>query len=95
MPLAQLVQQPAAAVVPAAKREARRPRAPQQQDVCSLLVRVLLRLFRGEVLSLETVKAAWRELSFSFVFEVMAPKLAAGLGPRSPTCTAARGLPQP
>lgn len=70
MPLAQLVQQPAAAAAPLAKRPPRRHRAPQQQDVCSLLVRVLLRLSRGEQLTLETVKAAWRELSFSFVFEV-------------------------
>ncbi|KAI3425156.1 hypothetical protein D9Q98_008927 [Chlorella vulgaris] len=68
MPLLQLVQQPAAGAA-AVGRPAKQLRAPQQQDVCSLLVRVLLRVARGQALNLETVKCAWRELSFSHVFQ--------------------------
>lgn len=67
MPLAQLVQAAAASGRPP-KRP--RQRAPQQQDVCTLLVHVLLRVQQGRPLCLETVKATWRELAFSHVFEV-------------------------
>ena len=60
---------PAAANGAASKWRARR-RAPQLQDVCTLLVRVVLRVLQGQQLTLDTVKAAWRELGFSHVFEV-------------------------
>jgi hypothetical protein len=70
MPLAELVQAGAAPPGSAAKRDAKPPRAVQQQDVCTLLARVLLRVTQGQSLTLDTVKAAWRELSFSHVFEV-------------------------
>lgn len=71
MPLAQLVQGGGAAAA-ASGRPPKRPRqrAPQQQDVCTLLVHVLLRVQQGQPLCLETVKATWRELAFSHVFEV-------------------------
>ena len=82
MPLAELVLAPAGAAPPgsAAKRDAKPPRAVQRQDVCSLLVRVLLRVAQGEALTLGTVKAAWRELSFSHVFEVGAARPCWGAG---------------
>ena len=64
----------AATVATAATAGASKPhparRAPQLQDVCTLLVRVLLRLNQGERLTLGTVKAVWRELGFSHIFEV-------------------------
>lgn len=68
MPLAELVQGGGGGG--GGGKQAKPPRAPQQQDICSLLVRVLLRVTEGQPLTLETVKAAWRELSFSHVFEV-------------------------
>lgn len=70
MPLFELLQPSAGG---SAGGPARRPQiesAPQAQDVCTLLVQVLLRVQQGQPLSLETVKAAWRELAFSHVFEV-------------------------
>jgi len=79
MPLGQLLKPPAvgggsasAATAAAAKKEAppSGPRAPQQQDVCTLLLRVMLRVLHGQELTLDTVKAAWRELGFSHIFEV-------------------------
>lgn len=72
MPLAQLVQGGAAAAAASGGRPPKRPRqrAPQQQDVCTLLVHVLLGVQQGQPLCLETVKAAWRALTFSHVFEV-------------------------
>ncbi len=71
MPLAQLVQGGAAAAASGARPpKPPRQRAPQQQDVCTLLVHVLLRVQQGQPLCLDTVKATWRELTFSHVFEV-------------------------
>lgn len=43
---------------------------PETQDVCTLLVHTLLRVQQGQPLRLDTVKAAWRDLAFSHVFEV-------------------------
>lgn len=70
MPLAQLVQGGAAAASGAKPPKKPRQRAPQQQDVCTLLAHVLLRVQQGQPLCLDTVKAAWRHLTFSHVFEV-------------------------
>jgi hypothetical protein len=73
MPLTELVQQPEggkAGTRHSSGGKPKPPRAPQQQDVCSLLTRVLLHVTSGQPLNLATVKAAWRELSFSHVFEV-------------------------
>lgn len=73
MPLADLLLQPGGGGGGGGgKRDAKTalPRAAQQQDVCSLIVRVLLRVQQGHPLTLATVKAVWRQLGFSHVFEV-------------------------
>lgn len=73
MPLAELLVAPPPGAAAAASGGAKRPgppRAPQAQDVCTLLTRVLLAVQQGAPLCLDTVKQAWRELSFSHVFEV-------------------------
>ena len=81
MPLAQLVQGGAAAAASGARPpKPPRQRAPQQQDVCTLLVHVLLRVQQGQPLCLDTVKATWRELTFSHVFEVRFQALSAASG---------------
>lgn len=74
MPLVQLLSAPGggAASGTAKPKEPKEPppRAPQAQDVSTLLVHVLLAVQQGAPLCLATVKAAWRQLAFSHVFEV-------------------------